>query len=170
VHLQHRCSLSLSLAEGARVGQEEMCRHMCTFAVGSICTAAERADYQTFCIGRRDRATQLLIMEKCIYTLSVCMKHLPVLALDSEPRTMPHGAAEHVSQMAFAMLKHRYNKDRMFLPLNTTSSLWLSLSLSLSLYIYIYIYIYISDVRDVSYHFYIYNEISEVICNIFSEL
>jgi hypothetical protein len=26
--------LSLSLAEGTRVGREEMCRHMCTFAAG----------------------------------------------------------------------------------------------------------------------------------------
>jgi hypothetical protein len=134
-------AVSLSLAEGARVGREEMCRHMCTFAVGRICTAAKRAGHQTFCIGKRDRATPLLIMAKCIYMLSVCMKYLPVLAFYSETRTMPHGAAEHVSQMACAMLKHRYNKDRMFLSLNTTSRYWLSLSLSLSIYIYIYIYI-----------------------------
>jgi hypothetical protein len=39
----------------------------------------------------------------------VCLKYLPVLALYSDTWTISRGAAWHVSQIAYALLTHRYH-------------------------------------------------------------
>jgi hypothetical protein len=113
-------SLSLSLAEGARMGRETLCRHMCTFAAGQWAVHVQlrkELAMSSYALGgeierrsgrswphihthARAHTHTHTCMHACVF-----MKYLPVLALDSDTWTMPHGAAEHVSQMMFSVLK-----------------------------------------------------------------